>query len=91
MFAFQKTKQNYTQDGEKLAFVYLWMDSIRCMVIFMKLFLCQVHVVHPPPKKNPHYKQELKKKHIKNKLKINDFKKLSNQAFPDKKCVIYEF
>lgn len=68
MFAFQKTKQNYTQDGEKLAFVYLWMDSIRCMVIFMKLFLCQVHVVHPPPpKKKPHYKQELKK----NTLKIN--------------------
>lgn len=67
MFAFQKTKQNYTQDGEKLAFVYLWMDSIRCMVIFMKLFLCQVHVVPPPPQKKTHYKQDLKK----NTLKIN--------------------
>lgn len=52
MFAFQKTKQNYIQDGEKLAFVYLWMDAIQCMVIFMKLFLCQAHVVRiPPPKK----------------------------------------
>lgn len=54
MFAFQKTKQNYIQDGEKLAFVYLWMDAIQCMVIFMKLFLCQAHVVRipPPPRKN---------------------------------------
>lgn len=49
MFAFQKTKQNYIQDGEKLAFVYLWMDAIQCMVIFMKLFLCQAHVVRIPP------------------------------------------
>lgn len=78
MFAFQKTKQNYIQDGEKLAFVYLWMDAIQCMVIFMKLFLCQAHVVRtpPPPKKklqNPTTKATpppKKKNHIKNKPQL---------------------
>lgn len=63
MFAFQKTKQNYIQDGEKLAFVYLWMDAIQCMVIFMKLFLCQAHVVRipPPPKKRKNFKTQQQK------------------------------
>lgn len=72
MFAFQKTKQNYIQDGEKLAFVYLWMDAIQCMVIFMKLFLCQAHVVRIPLQKRKNFKTQQQKQPPPKKINIKN-------------------